>query len=634
MDLFKISAKIGLETKEYERELKKATKKAEDFTKGLSNGILKGLGTLAKGVAKVGTIAGTGISVLGGIGVKYNADMESYTTNFKVMLGSQEKAIKKVEELKTMAAKTPFGMAELADATQVLLSFGMANEEVTPTLKMIGDVSLGNKEKFKSLSLAFAQVQSSGKLMGQDLLQMVNQGFNPLQVISEMTGKSMVELKKDMENGAISADMVSEAFAYATSEEGKFYNGMDEASKTTDGLMSTLKDDALAKTGELFGAISEKLKELIPKVIEFIAKIDVKDVVKKLGEMWQKFVDLLPIIVGVTTSLLIFAGALKIVTFINGLKKALDLLTLTQIKLNLSMNLCPIILIVSLIAGLITAIVVLWNTNEGFRNALINAWEAIKNAFKVAGEFIAEIFNKIKEFFKDLWVSIKEVFTNIKNFFVKTWNSIVLFFTEGIPNFINSIIKWFKELPGKIWNAIIKTKDKIVEWVSNLVQTVKTEIPKFFNSIVNKIKELPGEFLKVGKNLVTGLVNGVKEKIDWAKNKVKKFFGGITEGVMNIFKQQSPSRVFKTIGINNDKGFVNGILEGEGEINRAINKVYGGIGGNIGIDINSTAKGINGMISATPTYINLTTITNLDGEVLTKSTEKVTAKKNLQYQFS
>ena len=79
------------------------------------------------------------------------------------------------------------------------------------------------KNKLSSLTLAFSQVQSTGRLMGQDLLQMIGQGFNPLQIISEKTGRSMADLKKDMENGAISADMVTEAFKIATSEGGRFF---------------------------------------------------------------------------------------------------------------------------------------------------------------------------------------------------------------------------------------------------------------------------------------------------------------------------------------------------------------------------------------------------------------------------
>lgn len=196
---------------------------AEGFQKGTE----KMSGIASKAFAAIGAAAGAMLAVIGKVGVGYNAQMENYTTNFTTMLGSQEAAIKKVEALKDMAAKTPFGMEDLASGTQTLLAFGIESDRTMDILRQIGDVSLGNKDKFSSLTLAFAQMSSAGRLMGQDLLQMVNAGFNPLQVISEQTGESMADLKKKMEEGAISAEMVAQAFAIATSEGGKFYNGME-----------------------------------------------------------------------------------------------------------------------------------------------------------------------------------------------------------------------------------------------------------------------------------------------------------------------------------------------------------------------------------------------------------------------
>ena len=120
------------------------------------------------------------------------------------------------------------------------MSFGMSAEEAQKRMKQLGDISQGDAEKFKSLTLAFAQMSSTGKLTGQDLMQMINAGFNPLEEISRKTGKSIGELKDEMSKGAISADMVAEAFASATSEGGRFYGSMEAQSKTFSGQM--LKD--------------------------------------------------------------------------------------------------------------------------------------------------------------------------------------------------------------------------------------------------------------------------------------------------------------------------------------------------------------------------------------------------------
>ena len=233
---------------------------------GFKSGIEK-LGSIAKTGLKVtataiGAVSGAfGAAVLSG--VKYNSQMEQYITSFGTMLGSAEEATKLVNNLKEMGAKTPFETSDLAKASQTLLAFGTSAEDLLPTLQMLGDVSQGNKERFDSLTLAFAQVGSAGKLSGQDLLQFVNAGFNPLNEISKMTGESMAELKESMSAGGVSAEEVAEAFKHATSEGGQFYQAMEAQSQTFNGQMSTLKDNAMSFIGELTQGVTNTLKDSV-----------------------------------------------------------------------------------------------------------------------------------------------------------------------------------------------------------------------------------------------------------------------------------------------------------------------------------------------------------------------------------
>lgn len=233
---------------------------------GFKSGIEK-LGSIAKAglkvtAAAIGAVSGAfGAAVLSG--VKYSSQMEQYITSFGTMLGSAEEATKLVNNLKEMGAKTPFETSDLAKASQTLLAFGTSAEDLLPTLQMLGDVSQGNKERFDSLTLAFAQVGSAGKLSGQDLLQFVNAGFNPLNEISKMTGESMAELKERMSAGGVSAEEVAEAFKHATSEGGQFYQAMEAQSQTFNGQMSTLKDNAMSFIGELTLGVTNTLKDSV-----------------------------------------------------------------------------------------------------------------------------------------------------------------------------------------------------------------------------------------------------------------------------------------------------------------------------------------------------------------------------------
>ena len=122
-----------------------------------------------------------------------------------------------------MASTTPYETTDLIGATQTMIGFGISAEEAQGYLNVLGDIAMGDSQKMQSLALAFSQCQSTGKLMGQDLLQMINQGFNPLLYISKMTGKSIGTLKEEMSEGKISAEMVADAFEYATQKGQPFY---------------------------------------------------------------------------------------------------------------------------------------------------------------------------------------------------------------------------------------------------------------------------------------------------------------------------------------------------------------------------------------------------------------------------
>ena len=206
------------------------------------------------------------------VAIKEAFKFEKATADFKVLLNSIDAAKEHIADLRRFASSTPLTFDDLAKASKLLLSFGANVQDVMPYLKTLGDISMGNAQKFQGLALVFAQVQSAGKLMGQDLLQMINQGFNPLTIIAQQTGKSVSELKDLMSEGAISFEMVAEAMRVATSEGGLFCGAMDEASQTGEGLMSTLQDkwaDAVRTFGNAFtDSAKNGLQFLIDKLTE------------------------------------------------------------------------------------------------------------------------------------------------------------------------------------------------------------------------------------------------------------------------------------------------------------------------------------------------------------------------------
>lgn len=262
MNLFELFVKIGVDDQ------------ASDKISNLSSKLGNGLKTAAKvGVAAVGA-ASTAIVALGKIGMDYNSQMEQYTTNFTTMLGSQQDAVKKVDELKKFAASTPLSMDDLAKGTQTLLAFGVESENSTGILRQLGDIALGDADKMQRLSTAFGKATASGKLSGEVVQQMIDAGWNPLIQISKAAGETMEQTQKRMSAGKVSVEELQAAMEAVTSGTGQFAGGMEAASHTTQGLISTLKDNARALVGEVFQPISTDLAStLLPGAISAIDQL-------------------------------------------------------------------------------------------------------------------------------------------------------------------------------------------------------------------------------------------------------------------------------------------------------------------------------------------------------------------------
>lgn len=193
--------------------------------------------------------------------IDLTAQRQLMEKSFEVLFGGVEQAKQKIDEITQYAILSPYEFADAAKGVQTMSAFGVEADKIMPTLKMLGDVAAGNKQRFESLSLVFAQTTSAGRLMGQDLLQFINAGWNPLQTIAEQTGKSVAQLKKEMENGAISSQMVGDALTYATSEGGKFYSMTQKMADSIEAASSTFRSAWVEKQIEWGKSNEEIIKQ-------------------------------------------------------------------------------------------------------------------------------------------------------------------------------------------------------------------------------------------------------------------------------------------------------------------------------------------------------------------------------------
>ena len=255
-----IAARVTLDTSQLDKDVQRATGKFRQISQSAqqeSNRMREAL----MGVGKAMGIAFSAQQAIAFVKqiVSVRSEIQALEVSFRTLLGSQQASAELMRQMKEFAAATPLQLGDLAKGAQTMLGFNVNPDEIMPMLKAIGDISMGDAQKFQALTLAFSQMQSVGKLMGQDLLQMINAGFSPLAVMADKTGKSIGELKEEMSAGAISAEMVKQAFIDATSEGGKFHGMLSGQGDTVKGAIAQLS----GAITDMFNGIGEQSEGLI-----------------------------------------------------------------------------------------------------------------------------------------------------------------------------------------------------------------------------------------------------------------------------------------------------------------------------------------------------------------------------------
>nr|DAS92658.1 MAG TPA: tail tape measure protein [Caudoviricetes sp.] len=289
-------------------------------------------------------IGGAGVlKALGSEIIRVRGEFQSMQTAIETMVG-KDMAGQLIPQIKELAKISPLTMSDMVGAEKMMLGFNIQAEDTIKYLKAISDISMGESSKFNSLTLAFSQMSAAGKLMGQDLNQMINAGFNPLQIISEKTGKSIATLKDEMSKGAVSAEMVQQAFIDATSAGGKFYNMSENASKTINGQLSMMQD-ALDSVFNELGTKSESV---------------IMDGIQMTTSLIQNYETVGKVLAGLVVTYGTYRTAVMLVTAAEskhtlveiGLTNARLLARKAQLALNAAMLTNPYVLLATAVVGL------------------------------------------------------------------------------------------------------------------------------------------------------------------------------------------------------------------------------------------------------------------------------------------
>lgn len=240
---------------------------ASETASGSLTGAITKANLLTGVISKVSSMALSAAKDFIQTGIQYNAQLESYTTGFTNMLGSAEAAKAAMDAIQEDAARTPFDVASLTQANQLLISAGENAGYSRKVIMALGDAvsaTGGGNAELSRMSANLQQIANVGKASAIDIKQFAYAGINIYQVLADYTGKSVQEIQKM----TISYDLLSQALIAASEEGGRYYNAMDTQSQTMNGRVSTLKDNVSQLAGLMTGGLSDAVGSVISKLNE------------------------------------------------------------------------------------------------------------------------------------------------------------------------------------------------------------------------------------------------------------------------------------------------------------------------------------------------------------------------------
>lgn len=422
-------------------------------------------------ITKVASVLGIG-AILGKT-VSDGMEQGMKNVSFEVLFGGVDQAKKMIDDINNYAAKA-YGKTAVSNGVQMMAGFDIGKDEIMQNVRAIGDIAMGDVNKFNSLTLAFSQMSSTGKLMGQDLLQMINAGFNPLVQMSKTTGKSVAQLKDDMSKGIITAQMVKQAFYDASGAGGQFNGMIERMSNETGGLWKGALSKIELWMNRFYNWIEPVLKPALQQFNKFL-----DDPIGTIGRLTDKFTTDFPIISGLVIGVTAALAAYKVVTGV--ITIATGVWTAAQWLLNAALTANPIGLIVAGVVALIALI--------AFLIIKIDGWgETWDNVVK----FCTLSFERFKTALTFAWLTIQDTFMSGLELIERGWYKLQSLWNEDAAN--EGLAKLDAQQNERA-KEIAKTKGKIAELTKQIndIDVIQFKVnDTSFSDVANSIKNKIG----------------------------------------------------------------------------------------------------------------------------------------------
>lgn len=497
-------------------------------------------------------------------GIQYNAQLESYTTGFTNMLGSAEAAKAAMDAIQEDAARTPFDVASLTQANQLLISAGENAGYSRKAIMALGDAvsaTGGGNAELSRMSANLQQIANVGKASAIDIKQFAYAGINIYQVLADYTGKSVQEVQKI----TISYDLLSQALIAASEEGGRYYNAMDTQSQTMNGRVSTLKDNV----SQLAGLMTQDLSGAVGKVIEKLNDMTVaaQDAYKKDG--WTG-------LIGEVTGLADVADRAK--SAFAGLKAVIDALRSGDI---------------SLAKGDWDA--VYW---EGFNNKYQNqkAGQKDTNYWKQYGERMAKQYGLDKN--ESSITTSPSGSSGGKSGSKSTTETVISSIsrtaTTTTQNALGTVTTSIQTLTEKVKDSAGSIKDRITETTTTTgkemvdgIETTYKQVETKVNGVVTKTTKTYDDMSKTLAATLTRTTSKVE--------------GGVTTAIQEVTEKYADgTEHIKTTETKTEESIVDGVAR----TTKTINTYIDGVLQNTKTDTEEAEKSIQAALSRTEKYIS------------------------------
>lgn len=551
-------------------------------------------GAIANLAGNILTSAINGVQSLVGEAINSSDALKKFESTMS-FAGYDDSTISKAkDDMKTYADQTVYDLDTVANTTAQLAANGIQDYTgLTQAAGNLNAVAGGNADTFKSVAMVLTQTAGAGKLTTENWNQLADAipgASGKLQEALQKNGAYTGNFRDAMAQGQITADEFNQAIMSLG-----FTDAAQQAATSTstfEGAMGNMQAAVTDGLMQIYDAIgSENVTGFINTISDGVSKV-IPPIKKGISWLKDNLPTIAPLLAGISTALGGIMVAQKVEAMVKAFKSwktATEGMTVAQKLLNAAQLSSPIGLVVGLVAGLIAAIVVLWNTNEGFRDAVMNVWNGIKDfigdAVQAIGDFFSNLgttISQLPQMFSDWlnnvidtvtdWVSymasnaalagsqfvhnvetfIQNLPTNIASFLGNVISNVVGWASNMASNatragsqFLSNAVNFVSQLPGRIASFLGNVISNLGSWAGNMASKGAEGARNMFNAVVNGLTSLPSRVLSIGGDIVRGIWNGISGAAGWLADKVKSFASGILDGMKDALGIHSPSRLFR-----------------------------------------------------------------------------------------